>query len=274
MVVFPNCKINLGLRIIRKRADGYHDLETVFHPVPFTDVLEAVKSEKNQPTCTVSGLKVDGPPEKNLCLKAWHLLNAYYKGIPAIDLYLHKIIPMGAGMGGGSADGAFTLILIDQLLHLNTSEDVLASMAIELGSDCPFFLYNKPCLAKGRGEILEPIHLSLKGYHLVLINPGIHINTGWAFSQLQLGKQRIESLTEIINSPVETWKGRLDNDFEQPVFKAFPEIAEIPEILYQQGALFAGMSGSGSTVFGIFQEDTNLKAFFPSNYWIKGTLPL
>lgn len=274
MVVFPNCKINLGLRIIRKRADGFHDLETIFHPVPVTDVLEAVRASSEDTSCLVSGLAVDGPPEKNLCLKAWHKLAAYHHQIPATSLYLHKIIPMGAGLGGGSSDGAFALRLIDQLYQLNTPEEELSRMALELGSDCPFFLYNRPCLATGRGEVLTPLDLNLKGYYLTLINPGIHVNTGWAFSQLSLGAERTESLEEIIRSSPASWKGRLDNDFEKPVFQQYPEIGSIPETLYQNGALFAGMSGSGSTIFGIFSSPPELNGIFPSHYWVKSALPL
>ena len=274
MVVFPNCKINLGLRIIRKRNDGYHDLETIFHPVPFTDVLEVVCSQAADTSCTITGLAVEGPPEKNLCLKAWHLLADFHKELPPTSLFLHKCIPMGAGLGGGSADGAFALKVIDQYYQLNTPEIELARMALELGSDCPFFLYNQPCLAKGRGEILSPVSLNLNGYYLALVNPGIHINTGWAFSQLELVKERKESLEEIIQSHPADWKGRLDNDFETPVFLHYPEIASIPDALYQQGALFAGMSGSGSTILGIFSSPVELKGIFPTHYWIKAGLPL
>lgn len=274
MVVFPNCKINLGLRIVRKRTDGFHDLETVFFPAPVTDVLEIVPASQQNTTCNVTGLSVDGPPEKNLCIRAWQLLNEYHHQLPPVDIHLHKIIPMGAGLGGGSADGAFALQLLQQVLNLNTPTDELARMALALGSDCPFFLYNQPCLATGRGEHLQPIALQLKGHYLALVNPGIHVNTGWAFSQLELGKERTESVESIVSSPVSAWKNRLENDFETPVFKAYPEIAGIPEKLYNSGALFAGMSGSGSTVFGIFDKPVSLKQEFPENYWVKDSLPL
>ncbi len=270
MIVFPNCKINLGLQIFSKREDCFHNIETVFYPLPFTDVLEVIEYTPNNKTVefTATGLLVDGTTEDNLCIKAYYLLKKDFPRMPAINLHLHKAIPMGAGLGGGSADAAFMLKLLNDKFKLSISTIQLAAYALELGSDCPFFLLNKPCFANGRGEKLKEINLDLSLYKIILINPGIHINTGWAFSQITPVLHK-RCILETILQPVETWKTALNNDFETPVFSAHPEIKEIKEALYKQGALYAAMSGSGSTVFGIFNTDFDTTYFLARNYFIK-----
>jgi 4-diphosphocytidyl-2-C-methyl-D-erythritol kinase len=271
MIVFPNCKINLGLNITAKRADGYHDLETVFYPVGWKEVLEIQNSKfKIQNSggveLTTTGLTVDGSSENNLCLKAYNLLKKDHPSLPAIQMHLHKTIPMGAGLGGGSADGAFTLKLLNKKFELNLSEAQLLDYALQLGSDCPFFILNKPCFAIGRGEMLSPVELDLSKYHFVIVHPGIHVSTADAFSKL-VPKKPTVSVKEIVQQPIETWKGLLKNDFEEIVFAQHPEIAAIKNKLYDHGALYASMSGSGSAVFGIFNKyiDINL----PPAYMIK-----
>jgi len=274
MLFFPNCKINLGLKITGKRADGYHNIATVFFPVPFNDVIEIIDSNEHSDEIefTQSGISIVGDQKDNLCIKAWQLLKNDFPKLPSVKLHLHKAIPMGAGLGGGSADGAATLLLLNQKYLLNISETQLLSYALQLGSDCPFFIINKPCLGTGRGELLQPISLTLNGYQLVVVNPGIHVNTGWAFSQLNLEANTvndnaltIESLPNTTLSDMVNWKDELKNDFEQPVFEKFPAIEVIKNTLYENGAVYASMSGSGSTVFGIFKENKIPHFNFPSN---------
>ena len=268
MIVFPNCKINLGLHILNKREDGFHNLETVFYPLPFTDALELMPSTNNEIEFTGTGLSVYGNAADNLCVKAYHLLKKDFREIPAVKIHLHKAIPLGAGLGGGSADAAFMLKLLNEKFKLNLSTDQLKSYALQLGSDCPFFIINKPCFATGRGEVLEEVAIDLSGYKIVLINPGIHINTGCAFSQITPA-QPAKSIKEIIRQPVNTWKDELKNDFENAVFTAHPAVKAIKEGLYAQGAIYAAMSGSGSTVFGIFEQHTGSLSLKDSNYFIK-----
>jgi 4-diphosphocytidyl-2-C-methyl-D-erythritol kinase len=219
MVVFPNCKINLGLNISGKRSDGYHDLETFFYPVQLKDAIEVIESSSFQ--FSTSGLTIDGDNQKNLCVKAWHLLKKDLPHLPAIQMHLHKAIPMGAGLGGGSADGAFTLKLLNKKFDLRFTEKQLIDHSLQLGSDCPFFIINKPCYATGRGEDLEQIYLDLNNYKIVIVHPGIHISTAWAFENITPQKPT-RSVKDIIQQPIETWKNDLKNDFEEPVFTKYP----------------------------------------------------
>lgn len=251
MVFFPNCKINLGLRILRKRMDGYHDLETVFYPLPLKDVLEIIHSESFR--FTASGLTIPGDSTGNLCVKAYNLLKKDFGELPPVDIYLYKNIPPGAGLGGGSADGAGMLRLLDASFHLQLSREKLLEYASKLGSDCPFFILNQPCLGSGRGEELQPLELDLSGYSFVLVHPDIHIHTAWAFSQVQPG-QPVRPLKEIIQQPISTWTAELVNDFEEPVLRQYPELLPVKERLYSQGALYASLTGSGSSFFGIFEK--------------------
>jgi len=266
LIVFPNCKINLGLQILGKRADGYHNLETVFYPLPFYDVLEIIQSESAG--LFLSGNKIDGKIEDNLCIRAYQLLKKDFPQLPAVKVYLHKVIPSGAGLGGGSANGAFMLMLLNDKFRLQLSQKQLLNYALQLGSDCPFFIINKPCFAEKRGEILEPVELDFSAHKIVLVNPGIHINTGWAFSHVRFSER--DQIKNIIKQPVEEWKEKLTNDFELLVFEKYPEIKNIKKQLYELGALYASMSGSGSTVFGIFSKNTIInKEIFTVDYFIK-----
>jgi 4-diphosphocytidyl-2-C-methyl-D-erythritol kinase len=291
MVAFPNCKINLGLNIIRKRCDGYHDLETVFYPVPLTDALEIVKDDvssfkikdksSTKPLTvdrrpltvdfTSTGLPINGAENDNLCVKAYQLLKQDFPDLPAVKMHLHKVIPMGAGLGGGSADGAFALQLLNNKFQLQLTLEQLISYALKLGSDCPFFIINQPCFATKRGENMQPIHLDLSAYQLVLVNPQIHIGTGWAFNNItpQVPETSIQT---VIQQPIETWKEALVNDFQAPAIQQYPAIGVAIHQLYQQGAVYSAMTGSGSTVFGLFTKDTKPQFAFPKNYFVYSTL--
>ena len=272
MICFPSCKINLGLRITQKRADGFHALETVFYPITLTDALEIIIEPETSAapiTFTSSGLTINGDPSDNLCFKAYGLLKKDYPTIPNIKMHLHKKIPMGAGLGGGSSDGAFTLVALNQLFNLQLSEQALLDYALQLGSDCPFFILNTPAFATGRGEILTPTTVNLNGYSIIIVNPGIAISTKLAFS-LITPKIQETNLAAIIQQPISTWKDELINDFEQPIFNSFPELANIKETLYQKGAVYVSMTGTGSTVYGIFPTSimATLSFNFPSHYFI------
>ena len=252
MIQFPNCKINLGLSILAKRADGYHELETVFYPIAVSDALEILPAANL--TMTQTGIAVPGDPAQNLCLKAYHLLKKDFPTLPAVQMHLHKNIPMGAGLGGGSSDGTAALIILNQQFSLGLNDQQLIDYASQLGSDCPFFVHNKACHATGRGEVLTPIHLDLSNYQFLLVHPGVHIATAWAFQQLN-PHTKSESIQAIIEKPITDWKNSLINDFEAPVFKAEPTLSAIKDQLYQLGAMYASMSGSGSSLFGIFPKD-------------------
>ena len=268
MISFPNCKINLGLHILEKRTDGFHELETVFYPLALQDALEIVQAAGTAINFTITGLTIEGSWENNICVKAYHLLKKDFPALPSINMHLHKVIPTGAGLGGGSADGAFALSLLNKKFELGISEEKLMDYALQLGSDCPFFIRNKPCYARGRGEKLEEINLDLNSYKIVLVHPCIHINTAWAFSKIIPSKQKA-SVKEIIQKPVAKWKEELVNDFEEIVFKEQPEIRKIKENLYEQGAIYASMTGSGSSVFGIFEKGMEPLFGFPSHYLVK-----
>ncbi len=270
MVTFPNCKINLGLHITRKRQDGYHDLETVFYPVQLRDALEVIREPamvdgQSSIDFSSTGLAISGDVSTNLCVKAYHLLQKDFPQLPAVKMHLHKTIPMGAGLGGGSADGAFALKLLNDKFHLGLAEQQLINYALQLGSDCPFFIINKPCFATGRGEIMQPIPLDLSAYKFVLVNPQIHINTGWAFSNIT-PQQPSTSIQTIIQQPIESWKDSLVNDFEKPAINQYPEIGLIKKQLYSKGAVYASMTGSGSTVVGLFNNDMDVHFSFPQYF--------
>ena len=272
MILFPNCKINLGLHILQKRTDGYHDLETIFYPLPLSDAIEIIHGNHSiDVEFSASGINIIGNQEDNLCIKAYHLLKKDFPLLSSIRMHLHKVIPMGAGLGGGSSDGAFTLQLLNKKFHLQLSEERLLDYALQLGSDCPFFIRNKPCYATGRGEMLEAISVDLTNYIIVLIHPGIHVQTAAAFKNVKPNASRT-SLKQTIQFPIDKWRENLINDFETSVFAAFPEIAQIKEALYKAGALYASLSGSGSTVYGIFEKQTTPEISFPSHYFIKTLL--
>ncbi len=263
MLCFPNAKINLGLNIVSKRPDGYHNLETIFYPVAIKDALEVVPAAGEKGIFKQSGILLDGDPEQNLVVKAYSLLKKEY-ALPEIDIYLRKNIPFGAGLGGGSADAAFLLKLLNSLYGLDMPEIRLEELASQLGADCPFFIRNKPVFATGIGNIFTPVDLSLKGYFIVLVKPDIHVSTKEAYESVKPGSPAV-SLLEIIKNPPETWKDIMVNDFESSVFVKHPAIKDIKEKLYDFGAIYASMSGSGSSVFGIFKEETDLSKEFQGN---------
>ena len=269
MILFPNCKINLGLHITHKRKDGYHDIETLFYPVGLKDALEMVISENGHKNKEVdfssSGLEITGDTADNLCVKAYHLLKKDFPSLPFLHMHLLKKIPMGAGLGGGSADGAFALLLLNQLCHLGLSEDQLMVYALQLGSDCPFFIHNKPCMAKGRGEKMKEITLDLSGYTFLIVNPGIHISTAKAFAGIKPQQPEL-SIEKIMEYPVNQWKKLLSNDFEQTIGEQYPKILQIKEDLYHAGALYASMTGSGSSVYGLFEKGNDTKRKLPFEF--------
>lgn len=254
MICFPNCKINLGLSITRKRDDGYHDLETVFYPLKggnFNDVLEIVPAAA-EPQLHITGIAIAGSKEDNLVWKAYELLQDLNpRKVPPLDIYLHKALPMGAGIGGGSADGAYMLQLVNDYCKLGLSTAQLAAYALFLGSDCPFFIYNTPQFAKGRGEQMQAVDVNLSGYSIQLICPEVHISTRDAFSQITPQPAAFD-LRRINELPVTEWKHHITNDFEKSVFAKHPELASIKQQLYDQGAVYASMTGTGAAVYGIF----------------------
>jgi 4-diphosphocytidyl-2-C-methyl-D-erythritol kinase len=259
MITFPNCKINLGLWVTQRRTDGYHNIQTVMYPVPWCDVLEILPADSAEATLTVTGTHLDGVQEKNLCFRAWSLLAEKYS-IPPVNIHLHKVIPTGAGLGGGSSDAAFTLQMLNSLFHLNLDNDTLRLLSVQLGMDCPFFIENVPALSTGRGEFLKPVSLSLDGYYLVLVKPPIHVSTAGAFLGIT-PVYRENSIDESITHPIQDWKHELHNDFEKSVFELYPDIQEIKYAMYRKGALYSAMSGSGSAVFGLFAENPGQMEF-------------
>ena len=256
MISFPNCKINLGLNILLKRSDGYHDLETVFYPLPLKDVIEVIKSAEAAADIQFSatGHPVNGSLEDNLCIRAYRLLQKDFPDLPPVKMHLHKVVPMGAGLGGGSANAAFMLKLLNEKFHLKISTEKLLDYSLQLGSDCPFFIINKPAIGTGRGELLQTISLDLSEYSFLLVDPNIHIKTAWAFAQLGQPIER-KSIKEVIQQPVATWQKDLVNDFEEPVCVHHPELRVIKENLYAAGALYASMTGSGSCFYGLFPKN-------------------
>ncbi len=250
MILFPPCKINIGLHVLHKRNDGYHALDTLMYPIPICDILEVVKSENFE--FTNSGLTIPGEGQMNICIKAYQLMVKEYQ-ISPIKIHLHKVIPMGGGLGGGSSDGTYTLKAINELFSLSLSIERLQELAAQLGSDCPFFVTALPQVATGRGEILESVDFSLKGMYLYMVNLGIHVSTAKAFSKVQFYTSET-SIAELIKQPLETIQGELENSFETSVFESYPELADIKSRFTEQGAIYASMSGSGSTMSGIFKD--------------------
>ena len=251
MIVFPGSKINLGLRITEKRKDGYHNLQTVFYPLSFSDMLEAIPAKET--SLETSGLQIPGSKESNLALQAIDLMGQHYH-IPGFRVHLHKVIPPGSGLGGGSADAAAMIKMINQLAKLNLSENAMIAIASELGADCAFFIKNVPVYATARGDRFETIDFSLKGYTIVVILPGVSISTAQAYRQITPAFPQ-QPVKEVVQMPLEKWKEHLINDFEK--IKDLPaEIFEIKTRLYEAGALYAAMSGSGSAVYGIFENGT------------------
>ncbi len=251
MIVFSNAKINLGLFVTDKRPDGFHNLATCFYPVDWSDVLEI--NESKELTFESFGIPIPGDPSDNLCLKAYHLLKKDFD-IPPVSIHLIKNIPIGAGLGGGSSNSSFTLKALNDLFQLNIADDELAKYAAKLGSDCPFFIYNKAKLAFGTGNQFKDIDLSLTGKKILLVYPNIHISTAQAFSNIRVMQPKMP-IADILQEPLKKWKENLNNDFELSVFNVNEDIKKLKDKMYQSGAEFSLMSGSGSTVYGIFDQD-------------------
>ena len=259
MITFPNAKINLGLNITAKRPDGYHNLETVFYPVPIEDALEIHvlnNSTDKKFSLHQAGMEITGDAEDNLVVKAYLLLDKEFN-LPPVDIHLYKHIPSGAGLGGGSSDAAFMLKLLNERFELKLTDEKLEEYAATLGADCAFFIKNTPTYAEGIGNIFSPLSLSLKGYQILLVKPDIFVSTREAFSLVRPHEPEY-SLKEIITHPVSEWKEQMVNDFEASAFPQYPVIGEIKEELYNNGAIYAAMSGSGSSVFGLFAPDITI----------------
>lgn len=263
MIQFPNAKINLGLQLVEKRPDGFHNLVSCFYPVQWTDALEILPVPEAS-TFTLSGLPVPGEPEANLCWKAYELLRRDFN-LPAIQMHLHKVIPMGAGLGGGSSDAVFVLKILNQEFKLGLSAETLEDYARQLGSDCAFFVQNKPVLAVEKGDVFQPIDLDLTGWHVVLVYPNLAISTAEAYAGVT-ARQPEQDLRTLLQQEISTWQGRVVNDFEHSLFPKYPVLAQLKEQLYQMGAVYASMSGSGSTVLGLFSENQVKNAPFPPEY--------
>ncbi len=250
MIAFPNAKINLGLNVIEKRTDGYHNIESCFFPIPLYDALEIIESDTF--SFHTYGLNIPGSEGSNLCIKAYEVLKQDHN-LPPVAIHLLKKIPMGAGLGGGSADGAFSLVLINQLFELGIDIPTLEKYALELGSDCPFFVENTTAIAEGKGEVLESFRLDLKGYFIAVQPSEIHITTKEAYGGVT--PQKAESgILKILSKPMTEWRDLLINDFEASIFMDHPELAQTKEAMYDAGAVYASMTGSGSSVYGLFEE--------------------
>lgn len=274
MITFPNAKINLGLSITEKRPDGYHNLETVFYPVPLEDALEIRTSSEAGPKFTLHsyGLDIVGSPEDNLVIKAYSLLDKEFH-LPPVEIHLYKHIPSGAGLGGGSSDAAFMLKLLNEHYQLKQSESQLETYATALGADCAFFIKNSPTFAEGIGNLFSPITLSLKGYQILIVKPNVFVSTREAFSNIRPHRPEC-SIKDIIQRPLHEWKELLMNDFEASVFPQYPVIEEIKKELYSNRAIYVSMSGSGSSVFGLFNPEDSLPAidFGSDVFCFKGKL--
>ena len=274
MITFPNAKINLGLDIVEKRPDGYHNLETVFYPIPLCDILEITPAtDKDAPDYTFKMYNAvfDGNDDDNLVIKAYKALAADYK-LPKVDISLYKHIPTGAGLGGGSADAAFALKMLNEIANLGLSSEEQCTYAARIGADCAFFIDNTPAYATGIGNILTPTECSIAGYYLVLVKPDVHVSTKDAYALVTPQKPQVP-LTSIAQRPIDEWKGEMKNDFEKSIFAKHPEMEKIKEELYSMGAVYASMSGSGSSFFGIFKEEQDIdriKELFPGMFcWCK-----
>lgn len=265
MITFPNAKINIGLNVVSLREDGYHDLESVFYPIPLEDALEIIPVEKQDSKYVFHsyGNSVEENDDDNLVVRAYRLLDDDFH-LPAVDISLYKHIPCGAGLGGGSADATFTLKMLNTMFNLKLSTDTLKRYALQLGADCPFFVDNKPMFAEAVGELLSPVSLSLKGYRIVVVKPNIFISTREAFSNI-IPKHPEMSIRQLIMQPIKEWKTNIKNDFEKSAFSLHAELGEIKQSLYREGAVYVSMSGSGSAIFGIFPEEIDLSTSLYNN---------
>ncbi|MBE0638170.1 MAG: 4-(cytidine 5'-diphospho)-2-C-methyl-D-erythritol kinase [Bacteroidales bacterium] len=270
MVLFPNAKINLGLQVTQKRSDGFHNIETIFYPVPLCDALELVVAGDKKFEFSSSGIEIPGNKEDNLCIKAWRMLEKDFS-LPPVKIHLHKTVPIGAGLGGGSSDGAFMIKLISRVFSLELSTGTMEEYARQLGSDCPFFIQNQPVFAYGKGDQFEKLSLDLSGYLMIIVKPDVYISTMDAYAAIKPSTAEVQ-LPVVISNSIHQWRHHLSNDFEQPVFEKFPSIQHIKSQFYNYGAIYAQMSGSGSAVYGIFEKETNLKKHFQSFFYWQGRL--
>ena len=267
MTVFPIAKINLGLKVVDKRPDGYHNLQTVFYPVGIKDALEIHPMDEAFPSSVDCDLKVtnfhiEGDEQNNLVVRAYQLLKADFPQLPRIHAHLWKGIPTQAGMGGGSSDCAYTILLLNDMFQLQLTQQQMIGYAARLGADCPFFIHSAPCYAEGIGEMLQPIGLDLGQWHIAIVRPDVPVSTREAFSLIHPHYPEC-CCRDIVTQPVETWRELLVNDFEESVFAIHPELADVKQRLYELGAVYAAMSGSGSALFGLFREDVDLAPHFP-----------
>lgn len=266
MITFPNAKINLGLNITSRRSDGYHNLETIFYPVQIKDALEVIKSAEM--SFETSGIEIPGHANENLCLQAYDLLRKDFD-LPNIAIHLHKQIPIGAGLGGGSADAAFFIKLINEKFQLSLDVETMQNYCRKLGADCAFFIENKPLFAFEKGDVFEDINLTLSAYHLVLVMPPVHVSTGEAYRGVK-PKQPQQSLKELVKLPIADWQGKITNDFEEHILRNHPQIRGVKSALLEAGALFALMSGSGASVYGIFKNSVDLSFLEKDNLVFNG----
>lgn len=278
MIVFPVAKINLGLNVVERRPDGYHNLETVFMPLPgLHDALEVTLMDEQFPSAVdcdlkVTNIAIEGDEQKNLVVKAYNMLKEEFPTLPRVHIHLHKAIPTQAGMGGGSSDCAAMLSLLNKMFSLGLTEQQLIDRATRLGADCPFFIVGRPAYAEGIGERLLPIELGINGLNIVVVRPDIPVSTKEAFALITPHHPEKNCRDVLLNQPVETWRDDLVNDFEHSVFTLHPEIAAIKERLYELGAVYAAMSGSGSAVFGLFREQPCLDGEFAGMFTWEGRL--
>ena len=272
MICFPNAKINLGLNIVEKRSDGFHNIETVFYPINWSDALEVIENKEFQKgnekiNLSLSGIVVEGNTQDNLISKAYKLLDATYN-LPPVKTHLHKVVPMGAGLGGGSSDAAFFIKLLNDKFSLNLSAAKQMNFAKQLGSDCAFFIENKPVYASGKGDVFSDVKIDLNEYCILVIYPSLHSNTALAYQGV-LPAEPQKNIQSIITCEIKNWKEDLVNDFEKTLFLQYPELQNIKNNFYMKGALYASMSGSGSAVYGVFKNDVDVKELnFPNNYLI------
>ena len=265
MLTRPIAKINLGLNVVERRPDGYHNLETVFYPVPVCDTLEVFEMDSRFPSqvdcdLKVTNIVIDGDEQRNLVVRAYNLLKQDFPDLPRVHAHLYKGIPTQAGMGGGSSDCGFMITLLNKMFGLELTDEQMINYAARLGADCAFFILNRPCYAEGIGERLQPIALDLSGWYLAVVRPAIPVSTKEAFSLITPQHPKKNCL-DIVMQPVETWHDELTNDFERSVFTLHPEIGAIKDRLYDMGATYAAMSGSGSSLFGLFRKPVSLDDF-------------
>jgi len=255
MIVYPHAKINLGLHIIERRSDGFHEVETVLYPITLCDILEIKPSEQIQ--LFLYGLPIEGASEDNLCIKAWHMFREDFS-IPPVQFHLYKRIPSSAGLGGGSSDGAYALKMLNNYFSLNLSDELLVQYAARLGSDCPSFIYKRPSLATGRGEQIVPCEVDLSGFHILVCTPPLSISTAQAYAGARPAAPQY-ALTETLSLPVCKWRERLVNDFEKTLFPLFPILQQYKEALYASGAVYASLSGSGAALYGLYDSEEAYK---------------